>query len=289
MVHASGIRLFALLAVLLGLLAPARLVAQDDLNDVPLGDVARNLRKNQQSASQVIDDDNLTQTIEQGDKREGFGSSLRYVMAGKSSRFQVSAPDVTCSLAFTANVKSLLSSTQYAQMDLSPSDVAKLEGPAAIEGDSLTLSLFNATNWHVSEVDVAFTVVKKSWGRDASPFSSLESGPDAESGSAGTVNPFQQVRPEKKQDTTVIYRMRAAAPPWSRADFSAPLNMDLAPGDEWHWAIVQAKGYPPQGDSTQQQTAAAQSSAQATLQPVSAPSVIEPQGQPAGPSSQNPQ
>lgn len=285
----SGIRFLVVLTALLGAFGPVRLIAQDDPNDIPLGDVARNLRKNQQAASQVIDDDNLTQTIEQGDKHESFGSSLRYVMAGKSSRFQVSAPDVTCSLAFTANVKSLLSSTQYAQMDLSPADLTKLEGPAAIEGDSLTLSLFNATNWHVSEVDVAFTVVKKSWGRDASPFSSPESGPDVGSGSAGTVNPFQQVRPEKKQDTTVIYRMRAAAPPWSRADFSAPLNMDLAPGDEWHWAIVQAKGYPPQGDSTQQQTTAAQSSTPATLQPVSAPSLIEPQGQPAGPSSQNPQ
>lgn len=265
-----------------------RLIAQDDPNDVPLGDVARNLRKNQQSASQVIDDDNLTQTIEQGDKREGFGSSLRYVMAGKSSRFQVSAPDVTCSLAFTANVKSLLSSTQYAQMDLSPSDVAKLEGPAAIEGDSLTLSLFNATNWHVSEVDVALTVVKKSWGRDGAPFSNLESGADPRASSTGTVSPFQQVRPEKKQDAMVVYRMRAAAPPWSRADFSAPLNMDLAPGDEWHWAILKAKGYPPQSDSGQQQPAA-QSGNPATLQPVSAPGLVDPQGEVGTPISQNPQ
>lgn len=286
MLRASGIRILVVLAVLFATMAPLRLIAQDDPNDVPLGDVARNLRKNQQAASQVIDDDNLTQTIEQGDKHESFGSSLRYVMAGKSSRFQVSAPDVTCSLAFTANVKSLLSSTQYAQMDLAPADLAKLEGPAAIEGDSLTLSLFNATNWHVSEVDVALTVVKKPWGRDASPFSDLDSGTD--SGSSGTVNPFQQVHPERKQDTTVIYRMRAATPPWSRAYFSAPLNMDLAPGDEWHWAIVQAKGYPPQGDSATQ-PAATQRSTSATLQPVSVPVAPEPQDQPAAPASQNPQ
>lgn len=288
MPRASGIRILVVVSALLGALGPLRLIAQDDPNDVPLGDVARSLRKSGEAAAQVIDDDNLTQVIEQADKHESFGSSLRYVMAGKSLRFQVSAPDVTCSLAFTANVKSLLSSTQYSQMDLSPADLSKLEGTAAIEGDSLTLSLFNATNWHVSEVDVALTVVKKSWVRDASPFSNLESGTDQGAGSDGTVNPFQQVHPEKKQDITVIYRMRAAAPPWSRAAFSAPLNMDIALGDEWHWAIVQAKGYPPQSDSAQQQTAA-QSGTPATLQPVSAPVIVEPQDQPAGSSSQNPQ
>jgi len=287
MLRVLGIRTLVVWSALLATLGPARLIAQDDPNQVPLGDVARNLRKNDKAALPVVDDDNLNQVIEQGDKGDNFGSSLRYVMAGKSSRFQVSAPDVTCSLAFTANVKSLLSSTQYSQMDLSPADLTKLEGPAAIEGDSLTLSLFNATNWHVSEVDVALTVVRKSWSRDASPFSSLDSGADPGSNSVASVNPFQQVRPEKKQDTTVIYRMRAAAPPWSRAGFSAPLDMELAPGDEWHWAIVKAKGYPPQSDSTQQ--TAAQSSTPVTLQPVSVPLPVDPQDQPGSPTSQNPQ
>jgi len=57
---------------------------------------------------------------------------------------------------------------------------------------------------------------------------------------------FEQVRPEKKADLTVIYRMRAAGLPWSNAVFSAPLNLELVPGEEWHWSIVQAKGYPPE-------------------------------------------
>ncbi len=289
MPRALRIRLLVILPVLLAVVGQARLVAQDDPNEVPLGDVARNLHKNEQPAQQVIDDDNLSQVIQQGEKHESLGSSLRYVLAGGSKRFQVSAPDVTCSLAFTANVKSLLSSTQYAQMELSPTDLAKLEGPATIEGDALTISLFNATNWHVSEVDVALTIVKKTWGRDASPFSNLEQGAGPGAGSPGTINPFQQVRPEKKQDTTVIYRMRAAAPPWSRADFSASVNMDIAPGDDWHWAIVQAKGYPPQSDSGPQQQTAAQSTTPATLQPVSAPSLGDPPDSPSGQISQNPQ
>ncbi len=81
-------------------------------------------------------------------------------MAGATNMFQVSAPDATCSLAFTANVKSLLSN-QYAQMELPPSEVLKLEGPATIEGDTLIVAIFNRTDWHVSEVVVALTVVKK--------------------------------------------------------------------------------------------------------------------------------
>ncbi len=212
------------------LLFPLAVAAQDDPNEIPLGDVARNLRKNTPMKKQVIDDDNLPDVMEQADSRQGFGSTLRYLMGGDSKGFQVAAPDVTCSLAFTANVKSLLSNTQYSQMEIPSSELAKLEGPAAIEGDELTVTLFNATNWHVSEIAVAFTVIRKA-GADV---------PDSDRGA------IQDVRPEKGQDTTVIYRMRAGAAPWMRAAFSARLNVDIAPADEWHWAIVQARGYPPQ-------------------------------------------
>jgi hypothetical protein len=256
MLRTTGIRLLLALAALLALWTPGRAAAQDDPNEIPLGDVARNLRKNTPPVKPVIDDDNLTDVMQQNDSRQGFGSSLKYLMAGDGKGLQVAAPDVTCSLAFTANVKSLLSSTQYSQMDLPSSDLAKLEGPAAVEGDALTVTIFNATNWHVSEVAVAFTVVKKA--------------------AADAGDPFQEVRPEKKQDTTVIYRMRAAAPPWMRAVFSAPLNLDLGPGDEWHWAIVQAKGYPPQGDgpSIPPAATAAVTASQAALQQTSVQTAV---------------
>jgi hypothetical protein len=78
----------------------------------------------------------------------------------------------------------------------------------------------------------------------------------------------QEVRPEKKPDITVIYRMRAAAGPSTTTVFSTPLNLDLAPGDEWHWAIVQAKGYPPQGyvpNVSRDESASLRSSAPAVL------------------------
>jgi hypothetical protein len=189
---------------------------------------------------------------------------LRYLMAGDAKGFQVSSPDVTCSLAFTASAKSLLSG-QYSEMGMPAEEMAKLQGPAAIEGDALTISIFNDTNWHVSEVEVALTVIqKKNDAVDAT----------------GADSALQEIRPEKKQDVTVIYRMRAPAPPWERAVFSTPLNLELAPGDEWHWAIVQAKGYPPQGDAGTKMTASSSVVApNSSVVPQSQPSASAPQDQ----------
>ena len=248
------IRLSLALLGMLGALMPARLIAQqdsslapsDDPNDAPLGDVARNLRKKTPPSQGVIDDDNLTKVMEQAESRHTTGSALRFLMAGEGKSFQISAPDVTCSLAFTANVKSLLSS-QYAQMDLPGSDVVKLEGPATIEGDTLIVSVYNRTDWHVSELAVALTIVKKNGAREASmPVSATAYGATLQPAVAAYATQEEEVRPEKTPDETVIYRMRAAAPPSSTAVFSARLGRDLAADEEWHWAIVQARGYPPQ-------------------------------------------
>ena len=246
MLRLSQLRRLAACMFALAIMAPVCLflphaAAQDDPNDVPLGDVARNLRKKNPPAKAVIDDDNLTTVMSQIDNKRSSGTGLKYLMAGDAKNFQISGPDATCSLSFSASAKALLS-TQFAQMELPPSELSRLEGPATIEGDALNVSVSNRTDWHISEVTVAVTVVKKSPPAEdltsetlipgASPMP-YEFSPDA-------------VRPEKKPDTTVIYRMRAAAPPSTTTVFSAPTNLDLAPGDEWHWAIVQARGYPPE-------------------------------------------
>src|SRR5579863_7148707 len=133
----------ALLAGFMLLLANAPLIAQDDPNDTPLGDVARNLRKKPSGFQQVIDDDNLPSVMQQAEAHRSSGSAMKFLMGGGEKGFQVSAPDVTCSLAFSPNVKALLASNQYAQMDLPAEEVIKLEGPATIEGDALTVSVFN--------------------------------------------------------------------------------------------------------------------------------------------------
>ena len=222
-------RLILALATLLATMMPALLVAQDDPSDLPLGDVARTLRKKTPLSQNVIDDDNLPKMMAEAESRHAADSALKFLKTGKDNGFKVAAPDVTCSLSFSAGAKSLLSSA-YAQMELPPGEVQKLEGPATIEGDALLVSVYNRTDWHVSEVAVALTVVSKTHKGSLSGDSSGAS----------------EVRPEKKPDTTVIYRMRAAAPPSATTVFSAPLNLDFAPDEEWHWAIVQARGYPPQ-------------------------------------------
>src|SRR5215468_1724762 len=238
----SGIRVLQVIA-LLAVFGPLLASAQDDPDEIPLGDVARNLRKKTPPAKPVIDDDNLSQVMREADSHHEFGSGLRFLMSGSQRGFHVEAPDVTCSLAFTANVKSLLS-RQYAEMEVPASEMSKIEGKAVVEGDALTIPVFNATQWHLSELTVAFTVIRKGRsdigqiGQDVASADSIL--PDLPG------NAFGQVRPEKKADLTLIYRMRAAGLPWSNAVFSAPLNMELAPGEEWHWSIVQAKGYPPE-------------------------------------------
>lgn len=237
-------------------------ITQYDQNQLPLGDVARNLRKNNSRPQQVIDDDNLPQVMAQAENNKP-SSGLRYVMDREDKSFHVSAPDVTCSLAFTANVRSLLSS-QYAQMELPPADLLKLQGPATIEGDALTVTVFNGSAWHLSEIAVAVTVVRKV----APDATGSASGLVAQSSNAAEL----AVRPEKNPDTTFIFRMRAAGAPWARTVFSAPLNGDLAPGEEWHWAIVQARGYPPQTNVADLQTSPADSSNERVVaQPATTP------------------
>lgn len=239
MLRLSGIRILLFSAALTALFSPALSSAQDDPNDVPLGDVARNLRKKSPDVKPVIDDDNLPQVMQRAEQNRSFGSPFKFLMSGESKGFQVAAPDVTCSLSFTANVKSLLAG-QYSQMDLPPMELAKVQAQATVEGDALTVPIFNGTEWHLSELAVAFTVVRKS--------NDIET------------DPLEQVRAEKKPDSIVIYKMRAAAPPWQPAVFSMRLDTPLAPGDEWHWAIVQAKGYPPEAYAMQHQAEAAKAS-----------------------------
>src|SRR3954452_9382284 len=137
MLRRRKIRLLWVLPVLLAALPFVAAGAQEHADETPLGDVARNLR-NKSAPRPVLDDDNLPQVMRQFETRQNFGSSLRFLMGSGDSGFKVAAPDVTCSLAFSANAKSLLSS-QYAQMQLPPGDAAKLQGHATIEEDALSV------------------------------------------------------------------------------------------------------------------------------------------------------
>src|SRR5580700_2608090 len=255
--------MLASLAVGLSLLTPAVIAAQElDDGDTPLGDVARNLRRQSPPSQQeIIDNDNLSKVMNDVDSHRASRNSLMYSIDGPGKAFQVSAPDVTCSLSFSTNVKSLLASS-YVQMELPADQLLKLSGPAAIRGDSLEVSVFNGTQWHVSEVAVALTVVK----RTDFPEASLRDQPGRDrSGKDGlakvipaaAIEPLQEPgnradlradlrskdlrsddRSGKRPDTAVLYHMRAAAAPFGVTVFAAPLNVEIGPDQEWHWAKI---------------------------------------------------
>lgn len=276
--------MLACLAVGLSLLMPAVLTAQEqDDGDTPLGDVARSLRKQlPPSQQEIIDNDNLMKVTDEVESHRLSRSSLMYSIDRPGKAFQVSAPDVTCSLSFSANVKSLLASS-YVQMELPADQLLKLSGPAAIRGDSLEVSVFNGTEWHVSELAVALTVVKRT---DFPEASFLDRGDREQPGRdqagrdragneglakvipAAAIEPLEEPgnRAGKRPDTAVLYHMRAAAPPFGVTVFTAPLNVEIGADQEWHWAIVQAKGYPPQ-QNVSEQTAGAGASATLATQP----------------------
>ncbi len=51
---------------------------------------------------------------------------------------------------------------------------------------------------------------------------------------------------EKQPDSTVLYHLKGSAAPSSTTVFHETLGTTLGQDQEWHWAIVQAKGVPSQ-------------------------------------------
>jgi hypothetical protein len=224
------------LAVLFVALAPC-VRAQQDAGDVPLGDVARMLRKKATAADAVIDNDNLTKVMQDADKERAAGSPVFSLDPG-GKNFRVSSPDVMCSLSFTAKSSSLLADPQMWD-ELPRSELAKLDGPATIDGDLLQVSMHNGSSWELREVTIGLTIVKRS-----------EAG-NAYYGRARIVpavagDPQQsQESSQKHPDVTLLMRVKGTAAPSTTAVFRTALNFALFPDQEWHWAIVKAKGIPP--------------------------------------------
>jgi hypothetical protein len=50
---------------------------------------------------------------------------------------------------------------------------------------------------------------------------------------------------QKRSDMTVLYHLKGSASPFSSALFKQSIGISLNPDQEWHWAIVQARGIPP--------------------------------------------
>jgi len=217
---------------------PSCVHAQND-GDAPLGDVARSFRKRVPPSESVIDNDNLSKVVDDAESRRATGSLPVFSLDPGRKGFQVSSPDVTCSLSFSAKTTSLLSDPALLD-ELPRSELAKLEGPATIDGDSLQVSMHNGTAWELREVVIGLTIVKRT-----EPGETTSSYGQARMFPAAAGDGPQQDSSQKLPDVTLLLRVKGSAAPSTTAIFRTPLNFALFPDQEWHWAIVKAKGIPP--------------------------------------------
>jgi hypothetical protein len=230
----------SVIVVVLGTLLSLTAAAQTSDGDVSLGDLARSLRKAKAApAKTVIDNDNLAQVMDDVEShRVGSGLLFSFDSVGKS--FTVSSPDVTCSLSFNANATSLLSDP-FTPRELPDSEIAKLDGPATINGDTLQVSVYNGSSWNLQEITVGLTILRPAETKTAY-YGPARLVTAAVGDNAPVADP---VPAEKKSDLTVLYHLKGTAAPLTTTLFRETLGTTLAPNQDWHWAIVQAKGIPP--------------------------------------------
>lgn len=207
--------------------------AQSNAQGPSLGDVARALRAQKKAELPVITNDNfshLPQLLRETEQR-----ALAAGLVPAPLPVSPSQPEITCSLAFSAQAAAQTPAASTPQ-DLPASALAKLDGPAVISGDNLQLSIYNGSNWDVREITVGLTIV-----RHSAQSAAVANAPRLLPASAGT-------GPEpvlKKPDQTVLYHLKGSAAPLSTTAFKQVLDLNLGPNDEWHWAILQARGVPP--------------------------------------------
>jgi len=226
--------------------------AQSD-GDTPLGDVARNIRKAKvttKPAEVRIDNDNFSKVMENSEARRMMSAppELSFGLGPVLPGTPAASPDVSCSLSFSARGIRLTDvlgrppekdkdkdkEQKAADSNVPASELAKLEGPATIIGDSLQLSVYNGTGWQIEEITVGLTILRHS-SQGASASNSLSTG--------ARVLPASSVQiVAKRSDTLIVYHFKGSASPNSRTTFTEPLGITLGPEQEWHWAIIEAKG-----------------------------------------------
>jgi len=236
----NRLKLALLVSGILLLALPPCLPAQDT-GDAPLGDVARSFRKKTPSSAAVVDNDNLSKVVDDAEGRRIAGSSLVFSLDPAGKGFHVSTPDVSCSLSFSAKTSSLLADPLLLD-ELPRTELAKLDGPATIDGDSLQVSMHNGTAWELREVLIGLTIVKRPEPGAASNFGQARIIPAV----AGDSPQQEQDSFQKQPDVTLLLRVKGSAAPSTTAVFRTALNFVLFPDQDWHWAIVKAKGIPPQ-------------------------------------------
>ena len=240
-----------ILGVLTAVILPGlRSVAQsDDGNSVPLGDIARALRKEKEqkeksagqpeppSARTVINNDNFSQVMAQAEK-DRLKGNMNFLFDGVGKDIHVAAPDVTCSLSFNAKTGALVSDP-FVSQDLPRNELVKLDGPANISGEGLQITIHNGTSWTLREITVSLTIVRPPDAKTTAQWGTARLLPAA-------ANEKEEEPAGKPSDFTVLYHIKGAASPFSTGVFHQDIGGKLDADQEWHWAIVQAQGIPPQ-------------------------------------------
>ncbi len=224
------------------ILAPSSMRAQDDAPS--LGDLARDLRRNkaQQQLEQpqpaapapVIDNENLPQALEDV-KRMKSAEKIVFSIDPNGKSFRLSAPDVSCSLAFNGKNNSLLIQPVLVE-DLPLADLLKLDGPASIQDDTLQLEVLNSTEWELREITVGITLERNA-GQNAESTARVRVIPAAENSSAVSV--------ERRSDMTLLFHLKADAKPFSSSIFRENIGITPSADEDWRWSIVGAKGVRP--------------------------------------------
>ncbi|MBV9182698.1 MAG: hypothetical protein JO356_15410 [Acidobacteria bacterium] len=220
---------FSLITIMSLLCVCPQLPAQDD--EVPLGDVARALRKAKPAVEErpVIDNDNLPAMMERAESERLNGKPV-FSIDSSGKTFRMTSPDGTCSISFDAKATGLIA-VPYVASDLPQDQLAKLDGPATIREGLFEVSLHNGTGWELKEIVVGITTPPPQ-SRPQVVSAALEAAADLD---VGTRFP----------DVTTLYHLKATAPPDSVTLFQGNLPSDWEQGKEWHWALVAARGVPP--------------------------------------------
>jgi hypothetical protein len=209
------------------LCAPAwiNMSAQED--DIPLGDVARELRHSKPpDPADIIDNDNFSLMMDKAESERLDGQPV-FAISPSGRTFTAVSPDGSCSLSFVASSANRTPAA-YLASDLPQDELLKLEGPASIEDGSLAVSVHNGTPWEVKEIVVGVTVLQNQ---------SIEYRP-------ALMGPAP-VNPEKLPDLTMLYHLKGSSAPDSTTVFRAALGGSFSGSKDWHWAIVGARGIPP--------------------------------------------
>lgn len=222
--------------------------AQQD--DVPLGDLARELRHSKPpDPADIIDNDNFSLMMDKAESERLDGQPV-FAISPSGRTFTAVSPDGSCSLSFVASAANRAPAA-YIASDLPQDELLKLEGPASIEDGSLAVSVHNGTPWDVKEIVVGVTVLQNQ---------SIEYRP-------AMMGPVP-LNPEKLPDLTMLYHLKGSSAPGDVTVFRGPLGGSFGESKDWHWAIVGARGIPP---------AAPQSTIpQSLMTPPAAPSAVVP-------------